>query len=67
MGKKEEEPIEFVRKTENHNHNYFSGYWLGRALATVAALAAGVACMQITDGKTGIGWAVLAVFFIWAG
>lgn len=37
-----------------------------RAVATVAACAMGAACMWMTNGKTGIGWAAFITFLIWA-
>ena len=39
---------------------------IARAIASVAVCATGGLSMWITGGKTGIGWAVLALFFIWA-
>ena len=39
---------------------------IGRGLASIAVCAAGAFVMSITDGATGIGWAILGLFFIWA-
>lgn len=36
-----------------------------RALATFAVCGMGGWCMYITDGATGVGWAILGVLFIW--
>jgi hypothetical protein len=39
---------------------------MAKAAASIAVCAAGVYCMNITGGATGIGWAVLGVFIIWS-
>ena len=38
-----------------------------RGLATVAVCSAGAYCMYLTEGATGIGWAILGLIFIWEG
>ena len=40
--------------------------YLAKALATVAVCLLGVYCMWLTEGSTGVGWAILGVFLIWA-
>ena len=37
-----------------------------RALATTAVCAMGVGCMWLTNGTTGIGWAIIGVYMVWA-
>jgi len=36
-----------------------------KAIASVAVCAMGAFCMWVTDGTTGIGWAVLVLILIW--
>lgn len=43
---------------------YQSKFW-SRAIASVAVCAAGAFCMYITNGSTGIGWAILGLMIIW--
>ena len=40
--------------------------YLGKGIATRAVCALGVWGMDISNGTTGIGWAILGVFLIWA-
>jgi hypothetical protein len=39
--------------------------YLAKTIASVAICFAGAYCMKITNGTTGIGWAVLGLLFIW--
>jgi len=39
---------------------------LARGIASVAVCILGMYCMKITGGETGVGWAILGVFLIWA-
>lgn len=41
------------------------GELLAKAIASVAICAAGAFSMWLTDGTTGIGWAVLGLLLIW--
>jgi len=36
-----------------------------RWLATIGVCALGALCMYVTDGNTGIGWAMFGVILIW--
>lgn len=38
---------------------------IGKGIASVAVCAAGAYCMYLTDGQTGIGWAILGLLIIW--
>jgi len=38
---------------------------LGKGLASIAVCALGVASMYISNGATGVGWAILGLLFIW--
>ena len=38
---------------------------IGRGLASIGVCALGGFAMYLTDGQTGIGWAVLGLFIIW--
>jgi len=40
--------------------------YIGRGLASIAVCIAGAYCMHATNGKTGIGWAILGLFIIWS-
>lgn len=37
----------------------------GKALASVACCCMGAYVMRLTEGQTGIGWAILGLIFIW--
>jgi hypothetical protein len=37
----------------------------GKTIASVAICVAGAYCMNITNGSTGIGWAVLGLAIVW--
>ena len=39
--------------------------YLSKAIATVGVCWLGYECMIMTDGSTGVGWAILGVFLIW--
>jgi hypothetical protein len=39
--------------------------YIGKGLASIAVCAMGAYCMWLTDGKTGVGWAILGMLFIW--
>ena len=39
---------------------------IAKAIASIAVMAGGAYCMKITKGETGIGWALVGIFFIWA-
>jgi hypothetical protein len=41
------------------------GINLAKGIASIAVCVAGAYCMKITGGQTGIGWAILGLFFIW--
>lgn len=41
--------------------------YIGRGLASVAVCALGAYCMHVTNGSTGVGWAILGLFLIWGG
>jgi hypothetical protein len=36
-----------------------------KGLATLAVCALGALSMYLSDGQTGIGWAILGMLFIW--
>lgn len=36
-----------------------------KTLATLFVVALGVGAMYLSDGKTGVGWAILGVLLIW--
>jgi hypothetical protein len=36
-----------------------------RAIASVSVCVLGMVAMYLSDGLTGVGWAVLGLFFIW--
>ena len=36
-----------------------------KAIASVAVACMGAYCMYITNGETGIGWAILGILLIW--
>lgn len=38
---------------------------IGKTLASIAICAAGAYSMKITNGETGIGWAILGLMIIW--
>ena len=38
---------------------------LGKGLATIGVCAMGAFVMWLTNGRTGIGWAILGMLFIW--
>ena len=38
---------------------------LSRAIASVAVCGMGGYVMHLTNGTTGIGWAILGIFIIW--
>ena len=38
----------------------------GKAIASISVCAAGAFSMHISNGSTGIGWAILGIFIIWA-
>ena len=40
--------------------------YIGKGLASVAVCALGGYCMFLTKCNTGIGWAILGIFIIWA-
>ena len=40
--------------------------YIGKGIATIGVCALGTLCMYWTKGETGVGWAILGVFFIWA-
>lgn len=37
-----------------------------KAIASVAVCGMGAYTMCLTGGKTGVGWAILGLFFIWS-
>lgn len=39
--------------------------YLAKGIASVAICALGAYCTDITEGETGIGWAILGLFIIW--
>lgn len=39
--------------------------YIGKGLASVAVCGAGAFAMYLTNGDTGIGWAVLGLLLIW--
>ena len=39
--------------------------YIAKGIATIAVCGMGAYVMQITDGKTGIGWAIFGVIGIW--
>ena len=39
-------------------------FW-ARAIASLAVCALGIGAMYFSDGKTGIGWAILGILIIW--
>jgi len=41
--------------------------YAARAVATIAVCVMGMGCMWLTDGTTGVGWAILGVLLIWCG
>jgi len=46
-------------KTNNNNK------YIGRGIGTLGVCLLGAYCMYLTNGSTGIGWAILGVFIIW--
>ncbi len=38
---------------------------IGKGLASIAVCGMGGYCMWLTNGNTGIGWAVFGLFIIW--
>ena len=40
--------------------------YIGKGLATCGVCAMGGFVMYITNGATGIGWAILGVYIVWA-
>jgi hypothetical protein len=38
---------------------------IAKAIASIAVCAMGAFCMHITDGYTGVGWAILGILLIW--
>lgn len=40
--------------------------YFGKGIATLGVCGLGAWSMSVTGGKTGIGWAILGVLFIWA-
>jgi len=41
-------------------------YYIGKGIASVSVCAVGAYSMYVSNGSTGIGWAMLGVWFIWA-
>ena len=41
------------------------GVYLNKGMASIAVCALGAYCMYITNGRTGVGWAILGLMFIW--
>jgi len=41
-------------------------HYIGKGIATIGVCALGAYCMYVTNGSTGVGWAIWGVFFIWA-
>ena len=42
-----------------------SAFYIGKGLASVAICALGGVSMWITDGDTGIGWAIIGLIVVW--
>jgi hypothetical protein len=38
---------------------------MGRGLATLAVCGVGAYSMYVSNGSTGVGWAILGTLFIW--
>ena len=38
---------------------------IGKGLATIGVCIMGALCMKYSNGKTGIGWAMVGIFIIW--
>ena len=50
---------------ESNNKGVYIKY-IAKGIGTIAVCAMGAYVMKITDGKTGIGWAILGVIIIWS-
>jgi len=42
-----------------------TGTVMAKAIASVAVCAAGAYSMHVSQGSTGIGWAILGILLIW--
>ena len=42
------------------------GMVIAKMVTSIAVCGMGGFCMWVTSGKTGIGWAILGLFFVWA-
>lgn len=40
---------------------------ISKSIASVAVCALGAFSMYVSNGSTGIGWAILGLFIIWSG
>jgi hypothetical protein len=40
-------------------------YYIGKGIASLAVCGLGAYAMYSTDGKTGVGWAILGLLIIW--
>ena len=40
--------------------------YFAKSIASIAVCSMGAYCMYLTNGQTGIGWAILGLFFIWS-
>lgn len=36
-----------------------------KTLGTICVCALGLGCMEVTNGETGVGWAILGLFILW--
>jgi hypothetical protein len=62
-----------VSYTRSLDNSYFTEWrnklenksYIGKGLATIGVCAMGAFCMYISNGTTGIGWAILGVLLIW--
>jgi len=43
-----------------------NAFYIGKGIASIAVCGLGACAMYLTDGETGIGWAVLGLLIIWA-
>lgn len=45
---------------EHKTHNLWA-----KTLATFCICGLGLGCMEITNGQTGVGWAIFGLFILW--
>ncbi len=53
-------------RREKEKHPNYTVRYLGKGLASIGVCGLGAYCMYLTNGETGVGWAILGLLIIWA-